>query len=317
MIQKLWFYFFLFSLSVSGQENKKLALIFSNYPENLSSIGLANRIANDFSSDKERAKAAFFWVANTIKYNLFAYKDPKAKVIGFSYFNEEDKRKKISAIQDSIVQHTLETKKAVCEGYARTLSKIYTHLKLENIVVKGFVRNSIHDIGKQQKMSNHIWNIVKIDNEWKIVDATWAAGSVSNGTWKQTYDDYYYDIPRNHYLKTHFPENSRWKFGNKISKAEFYNQPIYSSEFLKTNFELIQPIYGIVKKSKTKEFTLKIKNLTPIESVFYAISTSKYAQKPDITYKNNVSYIKIKSFKKSNYLFLLMNNQVYLEFKLM
>ena len=316
MIKQLLICTLLFSFSINGQKNKKLASIFSDYPADLTSIGLAKRISNDFSSNKERAEAAFFWVANTIKYNLFAYKNPNSKVIGFRYLDEEDKKRKILAIQDSIVVHTLKTKKAVCEGYARTLSKIYTHLGLENIVVKGFVRNSIHDIGKEQEVSNHVWNLVKIDNDWKIVDATWAAGSVTNGIWKQSYNDYYYDIPRRHYLKTHFPENSQWKFGNKISKEEFYHQPIYSSEFLQKNFELIKPLHGIISKRKSKELILEIKNLTSIESVFYAVSTSKYAQKPEITYRNNVGYIKIKSFKKSNHLYVLINKQIYLEFKL-
>ena len=57
----------------------------------------------------------------------------------------------------------------MCEGYAQTLSKIYTHLGLENMVIKGYVRNSILDIGDEQQMPNHAWNLVKVNDEWRIV----------------------------------------------------------------------------------------------------------------------------------------------------
>ncbi|CAM1374243.1 transglutaminase domain-containing protein [Tenacibaculum xiamenense] len=316
MIKQFLIGILLISFAVKGQEKMNCEAVVAKYPSSLSAKRLAAKILKDFSSDEARSKAAFCWIANNIKYNLFAYRDPKRKVIGFRYRDEEDKIRKLLAIKDSIVDHTLKTKKAVCEGYAQTLSKIYTHLGLENLVIKGFVRNSIHDIGNEQQVPNHAWNVVKVDDEWRVVDATWAAGSVINGRWQQSYDDYYYDVPREHYLKTHFPENRRWKFGSRLSKEEFYSQPIYTTEFLRTNLELIEPLQGIIAKRKSKELTLKIKNLDSVQRVLYGISTNRYAQKPEITYKDSVGYVKIKSFRKSNRLFLVIDGKVHVEFKL-
>ncbi|WP_440881900.1 transglutaminase domain-containing protein [Tenacibaculum sp. C7A-26P2] len=316
MIKQFLIAIMLCFLSAKGQVNKDYRTIMAGYPKSLSAKSLAAKILKDFSTDRERSEAAFYWVANNIKYNLNVYHNLSPK-IGFRYSDEEDKRRKILAIKDSIINHTLQTKTAVCEGYSQTLSAIYTHLGFENIVINGFVRNSIIDIGNIKKEVNHAWNMVKIDDEWKIVDATWAAGSVINGRWQQNYNAYYYDIPKKHYLKTHFPKNRKWKFGNKLSKEEFYDQPIYSTEFLQTNLELITPLKGVITKKESKELTLKIKNLGTVHKILYVTSTSRYAQKPEVNFNEGIGYVKIKSLRESNRLFIVINGEIHMQFKLL
>lgn len=316
MIKRLLLIIVLIHTTTNAQTLENFEDILNSYPKNLSAKGLAGKILKDFSSDKERAEAAFYWVAHNIRYNLSAYREGSKKVIGFRYRNEEEKRKKLEAIKDSIVQHTLETKKAVCEGYAQTLAKIYTHLGLENKIVKGYVRNSIYDIGKEQELPNHAWNAVKIKKEWKIIDATWAAGSVINGRWQQHYDNYYYDIPKKHLLKTHYPVDKDWKFGEKLSKREFYNQPIYATEFLQTNMELITPTRGMISVQNINKITLKVRNLVQTQKVLYGISSNRFAQKPEVSFRKDMGIIEITSFNRSNRLYLVIDGNVCVEFRL-
>ncbi|MGG8497499.1 transglutaminase domain-containing protein [Tenacibaculum sp. TC6] len=318
MMKRLLFVIALFLLActVNAQEATSFEDILNTYSQNLTAKGLAGKILKDFSSDEERAKAAFYWVSHHVKYNLSAYKEAKNKVIGFRYRNEEEKIKKLEAIKDSIVRQTLTTKKAVCEGYAQTLAKVYTHLGFENEVIRGYVRNSIYDIGNEQFVPNHAWNVVKIHKKWIVVDATWAAGSVINGRWQQIYDDYYFNIPIKHYLKTHYPADEKWMFDIELTKKEFYEQPIFTPEFLKTNLELIAPLHGTLHIEKDKPLTLKIKNLLTFQRVLYGVSNNRFAKQPDISYEDGIGYIQIKSLKNSDKLFLVIDGEIYIEFKL-
>ena len=39
--------------------------------------------------------------------------------------------------------------------------------------------------------TDHEWNAVKINNKWCLIDTTWGAGSVIEGAYVPSYDEYY------------------------------------------------------------------------------------------------------------------------------
>lgn len=70
-------------------------------------------------------------------------------------------------------------KNVVCEGYAKTFKYIMDSINVECILVSGTATNSS---GKQEA---HMWNYVKLNNNWYGVDVTWddpvvIGGSASN-----------------------------------------------------------------------------------------------------------------------------------------
>lgn len=286
------------------------------YPSEVTAKELAKKVKKDFSLKENQVRATFYWVANNIKYNLTEYYNPSRKRIGFSYTDEADKLRKLQAIKDSIVEQTLTTRQAVCEGYAQTLSKVFTLLELENYVIKGYVRNSIRDINNELLMPNHAWNVVKVNEEWMVLDATWAAGSVINGRWQVSFDDYYFNIPRKNYLKTHYPEEKKWMLGQKLSKKSFYSQPIFTPEFLKTDLELINPLKGAIKFKKGKTITLEVKNLLSYQTVLCGLSGYRFAKQPTLIYKNGIGYIKITPTKDCDKLSLVVDGEIYIKYKL-
>ncbi|CAM1347580.1 transglutaminase domain-containing protein [Tenacibaculum halocynthiae] len=314
-MRKLFLYLILLiSFNVTSQNFKEINEKLKKYPKQITAKRLAKKVAKDFSSKEGQAKAVFYWVSNNIKYNLSAYQNQSQKRIGFSYKNEEDRLQKIQAIKDSIVAKTLKTNKGVCEGYAQTLAKVFSYLGFENEVIKGYVRNSIYDIGEKLNVPNHAWNVVKINNKWVLMDATWASGAVINGRWQPNFNEYFFNFPKKHYLKTHYPKDKKWLFGMKFSKKEFYDQPIYSSDFLKTNLELLGPLKGIIKTKNT--VLLKVKNLSSFQTVLCGLSSYRFAKKPSLIYKNDVGYIKITPTKNCNKLFLVVDGKIYIEYKL-
>ncbi|WP_299670180.1 transglutaminase domain-containing protein [uncultured Polaribacter sp.] len=314
---KYFFVLFLcFSITMNSQDFINVDAKVLKYPRFSKVENLASRIDKDFSEDEEKVRAAFFWLAKNIRYNLKEYYNPKQRNISFRYATEVEKLQKIQAAKDQIINIAFRTKKGVCEEYAQSFKKICDLLGIEAAVIKGFVRNVPSEIGKPATTSNHVWNAVKINKKWVLLDATWAAGYEENGKWVKKYNNYFYKIPKEKIFKTHFPEESIWvlRFG-RITLKEFYNQPIYGQEFLASKATLISPQKGIISVEKDKSIILQFKNLALKSSIIYNFKENKYALKPILSVENEITTLSIPKPKKNSELYLYLNNDVALQFK--
>ena len=275
---------------------------------------LAKKINQDFSSDEDKVKALFCWLTSNIEYDLEEYYNPSSRRVFFRYKTEEERIIKLQEIKDNTVSETVRNKKAVCEGYAQTFTKICNLLNIESQVISGYARFGYQEIGKPKSNSNHAWNAVKINNKWIYIDATWGAGSVVNGKWKSFFKPYYYNMPKEKVLKSHLPESSLCQLKlDTISKEKFYDQPIYTNKFLNTDIELIAPLEGIIKKNKSGEITIQLKNAVDKEILIGFIG-SKIAKRPDIEVENGISTVVITPPSSSKVAFLLIDREVSLQF---
>lgn len=313
-MKQLCFFLLLAISSLSAQEYSSVDDKIKKYPQLITVDKLANKIATDFTSDLDKVRAVFTWLSFNIKYNLKEFYNPTQKRVSFKYRNEEEKQAKIKAIKHTIVKNTLSNRSAVCEGYAQTFSKVCTLLNIENEVIKGYARNSYRDIGKTKKRANHAWNAVKIDNKWLYIDATWAAGAVTNGSWQRNFNDYYFDIPKEKYFFTHFPEDSLWQLRvNQMTLQDFFNQPIYSSDFLKRNYQLLKPTSGTILRKSDGSITFMIKNINENQSIYCGFKGSKYMKRTKISFDKNIATISIIPPTNNKEVFLIIDNNVVLE----
>lgn len=308
-------FFFIYIHSIHTQNYASVDSIVRKYPKLVTATQLAERITNDFSTDQNRVRAVFSWLALNIRYDLQEYFNPNRKRIYYRYRNEAEKQQKIQAIKDRIVHKTLTSRKAVCEGYAQTFNNICTLLGIENEIVKGYVRNSSQSIGHVPNAPNHAWNLVKIDGKLIFIDATWAAGYQIGKKWRRHFNDYYFDISKEKLFFTHFPEQRvlQLRTGN-LSIQEFYKQPIYGHTFLRSNLKLISPTTGIISPNKKKVSKIKLKNLTPNQSILYMFSTSKHAKQPAIKIANDISELEIAFPINAKYLYVFIDTELALEF---
>ena len=313
---KQLFFLLLFTItSISAQNYLAIDSKIKTYPKLITADKLASKIAIDFNSDEEKVRAIFTWLSFNIRYDLEDFYNPKQKRIRFRYKDEADKQIKIKAIKDNIVKETLLKRKGVCEGYAQTFSKICSLLNIENEVIKGYVRNSYNDIGKIKNRTNHAWNAVKINNKWLYIDATWAAGAVTNGKWKRSFNDYFFNIPKEKYFFTHFPEDVTWQIRVKrMPLATFFKQPIYTSLFLKKEYKLLKPTSGIVHRKTDGTISFTIKNVSASQSIYCGFTGYKYAKKPKTTFNKNTVTINIIPPKNSKVAYLIIDKEVVLEF---
>lgn len=64
-------------------------------------------------------------------------------------------------------------KKSVCDGYTRAMGLLLSIAGIENYYVSGLINDDIESVGDNKA---HAWNMVKIEDNWFLVDATWDDG---------------------------------------------------------------------------------------------------------------------------------------------
>jgi len=309
-------FFLLFSIALQSQDFSKVDHLVATYPHFSNVTDLADKIERDFNNDSDKVRAAFFWLATNFRYNLKEYYNPKKRRYNFRYSSEQEKQQKLQAIKDAIVAVAFRTKYGVCEEYAQAFKKICDLLQIEAEVIVGNVRINPNEIGKPKNTTNHAWNGVKVNGKWLIVDATWAAGFEQNGRWVKQFDNYFYNIPKEHIFKTHYPEDTLWRLRcGRMNPEEFYNQPVYGKAFLNSKAELVSPKTGILKVNSSNEIKLKFKNLNTSSSIFYTLKGQPYAKKPLILIENNMVILTFKNAPRNSYLNLFINKEAALQFR--
>ena len=215
------------------------------YPKHYASAeGLASQIAKDFTTESDKARAIFTWLAKNITYDLQRFYQGNTKV-NFSYTDQADFQRKLAAVNAHSVNETLRTNKAVCEGYARTYKKVAELLNIPCLFIGGYSKAAINDIGNIPPQEDHAWNAIKIGNTWKLVDVTWGAGHSENKQWKPFFDDYFFFTNPNEFALTHLPADKEFSFTDKkVGLKEFYGTPLFSKAFFKNKLQLEAPNQG-------------------------------------------------------------------------
>ncbi len=171
--------FLSFAIPAAAQDFAKVDKKVKAYPKSFSDIDkLARRINEDFSRDDEKARAIFTWIAINVRYDLAASRVNKGP-IGFSYKTQEEKLAKQKKFRDELAIRTLKSKKGVCQGYSTLFAEVAERVGLEAVIIPGASKSNITQIGKKPGNSDHAWNAVKIEGQWKLLDVTWAAGAAT------------------------------------------------------------------------------------------------------------------------------------------
>jgi transglutaminase-like putative cysteine protease len=139
------FLFFLSLLSF-GQINTGYSLVDAKMnaipSSSTASVGaIASYINANFKSDKDKIRAAFYWTASNISYdvaNMFT--------VGFDE-TEQDK-----------IAKTLQSKKGVCIHYASVFNALCKEMGIESYVISGYTKQN----GKVGNLA-HAWTAAKID----------------------------------------------------------------------------------------------------------------------------------------------------------
>ncbi|KAF4551170.1 Hypothetical protein D9617_14g076260 [Elsinoe fawcettii] len=155
---------------------------------------LAHQLTSPFPSLTDKARAIFTWLHHNIAYNTSAF---------FS-----------NNVQPSTPSSTISTGLAVCEGYASLFTCLATHAGLQSRVIgghgKGYGYTPLSPSSPIPPYeSGHAWNVVLIDEGWKLLDACWGAGTVDGATQAYTkgFNPSEFTKTNEDFGRTHFPED--------------------------------------------------------------------------------------------------------------
>lgn len=105
------------------------------------------------------------------------------------------------------INKTLQTRVAVCEGYASLYMDVARRAGIPAVLVSGYPLTN----GRPDNAS-HAWVAVQLDNEWKMIDPTWGSGSVSNNKYTARLTWRHFLAEPHEYLKTHVPFDPLFQF---------------------------------------------------------------------------------------------------------
>lgn len=175
---------------------------------------LSSYLTKPFSTDEEKARAIFRWIANNISYDVKGY------------FSGD-----YSSTQSGDV---LESRSSVCAGYSSLFEALGKEAGLEVASIDGYAKGFAYEPGdKIPSETNHAWNAIKINGEWKLVDCTWGAGSVDyDHSFKKEFEPYYFFTKPEEFIYRHLPTDEHWQLLKKpVSQREFQNLPFVSPNF--------------------------------------------------------------------------------------
>jgi predicted nucleic acid-binding Zn-ribbon protein len=163
--------------------------------------GISRYITTNFTTDKERVRAIFVWLASSIQYDI-----DNMYAINF-YETEDDK-----------INKPLKTRKGICENYAALFNDICHKSGIGSYVVEGYTKqNGFADY------IPHAWCAAFVDSAWFLFDPTWGSGYVSNGKFYKKIDNAYFKAKPAAFIKSHMPFDYLWQFLNyPVTNQEFY-----------------------------------------------------------------------------------------------
>ena len=164
-------------------------------------------------TDLEKARAAFAWEANNIRYDDNGFNSGK--------------------VPDQSPDRVIKRHHAVCEGYANLYKALCKALGVEAVVVTGHAKAYGYRPGQkfEGKEPNHAWNAVKIDGQWLLLDATWGAGHAEGERGKlvsrKQYMPYFFNVDKYEFFFRHYPVDQKWTLlSESITLKQYQEMPM-------------------------------------------------------------------------------------------
>jgi hypothetical protein len=182
---------------------------------------LVRHLCAKAKTDWERVRAIFRWIAENIVYDDAGYNSGK---YGFNDANE-----------------VLRQRKGVCDDYADLFKAMAESAGLACEKVTGWSKGYGYVDGAKMDKPDHAWNAVFVDDEWHLMDVTWAAGygETVNGKLKTTrkFKEHWFDTAPSEFVFKHLPADPKWQLiPFPLSLADFQRLPSAGPEFFAMGF---------------------------------------------------------------------------------
>jgi len=222
--------------------------IAKNAPSNIDHdpVAIGAYLSKACKSDLQKARAAFTWIANNIKYDDNAYNSGK--------------------IGDMSAVAVLKRKHAVCEGYANLYKAIGQAMGLEVEIINGYAKAYGYRPGEKFSgtQPNHAWNAVKVNEDWILLDATWGSAYSDGGRGHlmshKMFTPYWFNVNRYEFLFMHYPQDTKWSLlPQAVTLKQFEDMPFVQPAFFQMGFNA----HDILDKSIAKTLPKQLPDTYP------------------------------------------------------
>lgn len=227
---------------------------------------LARQLTAPFQTETEKARAVYTWIARHIRYDCEKFRHPDK--VQFSGATPEDLQLQREKWEAGQIRQTLRKKRGVCEDYSRLFKAMCEAAGLESVVIEGWGRSFYQPFRKLPKKANHAWNAVKIDGQWRLVDATWAAGYTDERVKKFTayFQSGYFLTPPDRFVEDHLPREEKWQLtACLVHREAFHLQPWSNAAQTVYQIEDYWPKSGkLLPQNKQIEICVKFRKTPPV-----------------------------------------------------
>lgn len=210
----------LFIITLSNLQAQKFAdidnfVLSIKLDKNSSKKDIAQAVTKTATTDEEKARAIFIWVANNIAYDT----DFNANTFNISSTNN--------------ASSALKYRKTVCQGYSELYASLCRHIGLKVSTITGHAK--WFNYQPNGKLETHAWNLVELDSgKYIMVDATWGAGSVNGKKFEKQLNTSWFDADPSLFVFTHLPYNDKYQLLNPSVSMELFERlpgipPVLSS----------------------------------------------------------------------------------------
>ena len=198
--------------------------------------------------EREKARAAFTWIAHTIAYDgSLRNKPASAKTV-------------------------LAQRRAACYGYAVLFEALVEAMGLEAEIVGGHGKGQGYEPGHgMESAQNHAWNAVKIGGRWGVLDCTWGAGHMDEqGRFVRRFTDHYFLTPPEEFVYDHFPDDARWQLmAGPISETEYLNRVHVKPVFFERGLRLVSYARAGLRTDSSLQVTIGTPRDTVVTAELY------------------------------------------------
>ena len=287
---------------------------------------LAQQLTVGCSTDLQKVRAIFRWIADNIAYRTSETTTRKRK----SKFNyeEPDDTTDLKPLDERVAETVLANRVAVCDGYARLFKTLCIYAGIRAEVINGYGKTEPHKI-HQRFRSNHSWNAVMIDSVWQLLDVTWASGYI---TWQgdsfvKQLDEQYFLSPPEQFIREHYPDDLRWSLmEDPPLMPEFRLSPFRQKSFTKYKISSYKPSAGVIEAYMGDTIQVELetadinndRNISSdpfLDTSIYSTAISALLVPPGMINKKTI-YSYCVTSSTIQWLYILYNDDVILRYKL-
>lgn len=175
---------------------------------------LARDLTAPFDTETEKARAIFAWLSHNILYDVQAFMSGN--------------------LQHATPESTLRSGLAVCDGYAGLFMHLAQLAGMRQVTKvtghgKGYGYTALPPGTRPPPPeSNHAWNRIYLDGEWRLIDSCWGAGALVGRTWDQQLNAYWFTADAGEFSTRHFPMDdptNQCLPGRPVSWEEYIAEP--------------------------------------------------------------------------------------------